>query len=39
MVAISSIAIIAMPTGIMAAAFSDVFSEYRGSRNDRVGPA
>ena len=41
-VAITSIAIIAMPTGIMAAAFSNVFSEYRESGesgNDGEGSA
>ncbi|NQV82578.1 MAG: ion transporter [Rhodospirillales bacterium] len=38
-VAITSIAIIAMPTGIMAAAFSDVFSGQKGTKNDKEGPA
>ena len=33
-VAITSIAIIAMPTGIMAAAFSDVFSEFKKRQKD-----
>ncbi|HIJ44269.1 MAG TPA: two pore domain potassium channel family protein [Rhodospirillaceae bacterium] len=34
-VAITSIAIIAMPTGIMAAAFSDVFSKFRRKKGER----
>ena len=33
-VAITSVAIVAMPTGIMAAAFSDAFQEYQGPGQD-----
>ena len=33
-VAVTSIAVVAMPTGIMAAAFSNAFQDYRKSDSD-----